>query len=87
MVSIKTYNRSLLKEDVRDFEPFDIPSSGLAVSQVTQLGDDTQIIIFEVGNQRGGVVKDDLSFHHVVRGTIDNQAFAVGYCIACEVGV
>lgn len=74
-------------EDDQPFKPFFITKSGVAVDKSTQLHAKTQVVIFKVGNCRGGLLQDEVAFHHVVQGVIDNQPFAVGFCVVCQAGV
>ena len=52
----------------------------------TELTDEDELLVFEVGGSRFGIRLPEIAYHHVAQGTLDGEEVMVGFCDICHSG-
>src|SRR6185436_546369 len=52
-----------------------------------ELDPEDDLLVVRHGGQARGFLVDQMAFHHVAQGTLDDQPYAVMYCVVCDVAM
>jgi hypothetical protein len=60
------------------FKPFLVTDRGVPLAQV-KAAPDLELLVFERGGQRRGLLKPDMEYHHTAQGELAGQHYLITY--------
>ncbi|MTI33572.1 DUF3179 domain-containing (seleno)protein [Xanthovirga aplysinae] len=68
------------------FKRFEVKGEPLSL-EILGLPDKEELLVFEKNNHRYGFLLQELAYHHVAQGKIEDEPFMVSFCVVCHSAV